>query len=55
MVEKTFESVHRMICLLIASDDVISGKHHQTAYWLFNVDNWSHNNTGMTINVEIGS
>jgi len=34
-----------MICLLFASDDVIPGKHNQTAYWVLNVDNWSHNTT----------
>jgi len=34
-----------MICLLFASDDVIPGKHNQTAYWVFSVDNRSHNKT----------
>jgi len=34
-----------MICLLFTSDDVIPGKHNQTAYSVLNVDNGSHKNT----------
>jgi len=34
-----------MICLLFASDDVIPGKHNQTAYSVLNVDIRSRNNT----------
>jgi len=37
-----------MICLLFAIDDVIPGKHTQTAYWVFDcwqVDNRSRKNT----------
>jgi len=30
-----------MICLLFASDDVIPGKHNQTAYGMVSVDNRS--------------
>jgi len=29
-----------MIGLLFANDDVIPGKHNQTAYWVLNDDNW---------------
>jgi len=34
-----------MICLLLASNDVIPGKHNQTAYRVLNFDTRSHNNT----------
>jgi len=34
-----------MICLLFASDDVIPGKHNQTAYRVLSVDNRLCNNT----------
>jgi len=34
-----------MICLLFATDDVIPGKHNQTAYWVLNIDNRSRKKT----------
>jgi len=49
-----------MICLLFASDDVIPGKHNQTARpWnsLLNVQCWqpiAQKQIGITINVEVG-
>jgi len=33
-----------MTCLLFASDDVIPGKHNQTAYRMLSVDNRSRKN-----------
>jgi len=34
-----------MICLLFASNDLIPGKHNQTAYRVLNFDTRSRNNT----------
>jgi len=33
-----------MICLVFASDDVIPGKHNQTAYRMLSADNQSRKN-----------
>jgi len=45
IVEKNVSKCAPMICLLFTSDDVISGKHNQTAYWVLIVDSRSLNNT----------
>ena len=34
-----------MICLRFASDDIIPGKHNQTAYQVLNIDNQLRENT----------
>jgi len=45
IIEKNVWKCAPMICLLFTSDDVIPGKHNQTAYRVLNVNSWSRNNT----------